>query len=175
MIKILTWIWGKISVTRLSKYFKIKALSHLPFLEKFRLLLEIFWLFLPENRAKSKVKGFESKFRKSFFIRMITGQLLLKNVGFNIFQFCSYRSQMTFQKNLDPDFQVWLLWLKFGTTIISFLKKRVRFSDAEFNAKPIGINFKSQKRKRKKLICFFYLLLFTLSLVSLNKGFFLFF
>ena len=154
MIKILIWLWGK---TRLSKYFKIKALSHLPFLEKFWLLLEIFWLFLPESRAKSKVKGFKSKFKKSCFIRMITGQLLLKNVGFNIFQFCSYRPQMTFQKNLDPDFQVWLLWLKYGTTIISFLKKWVRFSDAEFNSKPIGINFKFQKWKRKKLICYFLL------------------
>ena len=29
----------------------------------------------------------------------------------NIFQFCGYRSQRTFQKNFNPDFQIWLVFL----------------------------------------------------------------
>ena len=34
-----------------------------------------------------------------------------KNFWLQHFQFCSYRSQRTFQKNINPDFQVWLLFL----------------------------------------------------------------
>ena len=34
-----------------------------------------------------------------------------KSFGLNIFQFCSYRSQGTFQKNLKPDFQIRLVFL----------------------------------------------------------------
>ena len=43
-------------------------------------------------------------------------------------------------------------------------------SDAEFNDESIGTNFKSQKRKTKKLECHFL----TTLLIYLNKGFFYF-
>ena len=36
---------------------------------------------------------------------------LKKNFGSSTFQFCGYRSQRTFQKNFNLDFQVWLLFL----------------------------------------------------------------
>ena len=54
----------KQSVIGLSKYVKIKALSHLPFPEKTRPLFAISGLFLSGNKVESKIKGLESKFDK---------------------------------------------------------------------------------------------------------------
>ena len=99
----------QISVIELSKYVKIKSLSSLPFPGKIGLLLAIFGIFLPENRVGSQVKGGESKFDKYYFIHTIPGQLSVKKFWFKCFQFCGYRSQRTFQKNLD--FQILVVFL----------------------------------------------------------------
>ena len=63
------------------------------------------WAILPENRKQSQIKGLESKFDKSYFIHTILDEVPVKKFWF---QFCSYRSQRLFQKEFNPDFQVWL-------------------------------------------------------------------
>ena len=78
------------------------------FRESYWLLSAIFGIFLPGNRVGSQVKGIESKY---YFIHRIPGQLPVKKFGSNIFQFCGYRSQRTFQKIFNPDFQIWLVFL----------------------------------------------------------------
>ena len=73
---------------------------------------------------------------------------LLKNFGSNIFQFCSYRSQRTFQKNFSWIFKVGCFsWYH----AYIFEKKWATLPDEEFNAESIGTNFKSQKWKCEKL------------------------
>ena len=53
----------------------------------------------------------ELKFDKYYFILTISGQLPLKNLGSNIFQFCGYRSQRTFRKILTRIFKCdWFSW-----------------------------------------------------------------
>ena len=63
---------GKNSAIELSKYVKMKCLSHLLFPGKI-LLFAIFALFLPGKRAGSQAEGLESKFDKHCFIHMIPG------------------------------------------------------------------------------------------------------
>ena len=62
------------------------------------------WLFLPGNRDVSQVKGLESKFGKSYFIRTIPDQLPVKSIL--IPTFSSFAA--TDQKSFNPDSQVWL-------------------------------------------------------------------
>ena len=69
----------------LSKYTKMKSLFPLAFPQTIRLLLAIFGIFLPGNRAGSQVKGLESKFDKYYFIHTILGQLDVKKFGFKYF------------------------------------------------------------------------------------------
>ena len=98
---------------------------------------------MPGNRAGSQVEGLESKCEKSYFIHTIPSQLPVKNFWFqHFFQFCCCKSQRTFWKNLNPDFQVWLL---FFVQDLLYSKKNV----AEFDAELIGTNFKIQKEKIK--------------------------
>ena len=102
------------SAIALSKYVKIKALSSFPFPGKILLLFTIFGLFLPENRAGSQVKGLESKFEKSFSYPHNSWSNSCKKIlvpRFSSFATIVYGSQMTFQKNFNLDFQVWLLFL----------------------------------------------------------------
>ena len=87
----------------------MKSLSILPFPGKIRLLFAIFGIFLAGNRAGSQVKGVESKFEK-YATRFLVS-FLSKKFGSNIFQFCGYRSQKTFQESFNPDFQIWLVFL----------------------------------------------------------------
>ena len=61
-----------------------------------------------------------------------------------------------------------------GTTP-AYLKKWVRLFDAEFNAESIGINFKSQKWKSKKLVCSFLIALFHFDTNLTKWNFFLFY
>ena len=72
---------------------------------------------------------------------------LSKYFGVNIFQFCGYRWQRTFQKDLNADFQVWLLFL---VPHLYFWKKWATFPDSEINAESICTNLKSQKLKKQK-------------------------
>ena len=81
------------------------------------------------------------------------GQLPLKNFGSSTFQFCGNRLERTFQKLFNMNFQVWLLLL---VRCLHFWKK-INF--AEFNAKSIGINFKSQNLKTRRLVCSFLIAL----------------
>ena len=106
----------------------MKSFSSLSFSGKIRLLFAIFGIFLPGNRAGSQVKRVESKFDKYYFIDTIPGQLSVKKFGSNIFQFCDCRSQRTFQKNFNLDFQIWLVFL---VPFLHFLKTQVKLSDAE--------------------------------------------
>ena len=69
-----------------------------------RLLFAILGVTLPGNTVGSQVKGVESKFDKYYFIHTVPGQLPVKKIGSNIFQFCGYISQRTLQKNFNPDF-----------------------------------------------------------------------
>ena len=73
--------------------------------------------------------------------------------------FCSYRSQRTFQKNSNSDFQVWLLFTP---------------TKAEFNAESIGNNLQSQKWKRKKLVYPFLIALFHFETNLIKQWFLLF-
>ena len=59
----------------------------------------------------SQVIGVESKFDKNYFIHTIPGQLPVEKIAANIFQFCGYRSQRTFQEDSNLDFQIWLVFL----------------------------------------------------------------
>ena len=101
----------KTSAIELSKYVRRKSLFHLPFQRKIRLLFAVFGVTLPGNMLGSQVKVVESKFDKYYFFHTVPGQLPVKEFGSNIFQFCSYISQRTFQKNVKPDFQIWLVFL----------------------------------------------------------------
>ena len=87
----------KTSVIELSKYVKMKSLSHLLFREKCNYFLQYLGYFYQGNRAGSQFKGVESKFDKYYFIHAIRVNFLYKNVGSNIFLFCGYRSQRTFR------------------------------------------------------------------------------
>ena len=80
-----------------------------------------------------------------------------KKICSNIFQFCGYRSQRTFQKNFNPDFQIWLLFL---VPFLHVFKIYVTWPEAEFKSESIGTSFKSQKWKTKKLVCPFLIVLF---------------
>ena len=83
-----------------------KSRLYISFPGKIRLLFALFGQFLAGNRTGSQVKGTESKFDITFFTHTIPGQRLLKSFGSSTFQFCGYRLQWTFQKNLNADFQV---------------------------------------------------------------------
>ena len=96
---------GKISAIELSKYVKIKSLFHLPLPGKIRLLSAIFGVTLPGNTVGSQVKGVESKFDRYYFNHTVPGQLPVKKIGSNIFQFCDQISQRTFQKTLTRIFK----------------------------------------------------------------------
>ena len=65
----------KMSVIELSKYVKMKSLSHLLFREKCNYFLQYLGYFYQGNRAGSQFKGVESKFDKYYFIHAIPGQL----------------------------------------------------------------------------------------------------
>ena len=129
----------KTSVFELSKYPKMKNLSLFPFPGKIRSLFAIFGIFLPGNREESQVKGVESKFDEYFFIHVIPDQLPVKSFSSNIFQFCGYRSQRTFQKNFNLDFQ---FWLGFLVPLLHFLKTYLNLPGAEFNAESSSTNFR---------------------------------
>ena len=73
--------------------------------------------------------------------------------------FCSYRSQRTFQKNSNSDFQVWLLFTP---------------TKAEFNAESIGNNLQSQKWKREKFVYPFLIALFHFETNLIKQWFLLF-
>ena len=76
---------------------------------------------------------------------------ICKKFGPTTFKFCGHWSQRTFQKNFNVDFQVLLLFL---VPRPFYLKKnKVTFHNAEFNVELNGTNFKSQKRKTRKLSC----------------------
>ena len=53
----------------------------------------------------------QSKFDKYYFIHRIPRQLPVKKFGLTTFQYCDHRSQRTFQKNFNPNFQIWLVFL----------------------------------------------------------------
>ena len=57
------------------------------------------------GRKQGEVKGSESKCDASFFTHTIPDQVVMKNVCCNTFQFCGYRSQRTFHKNLTQIFE----------------------------------------------------------------------
>ena len=104
-----------------------------PLSGKIRLVFAVFGLFLGGNRAGSQVKRSESKFDISYFTQTIPGQIPVKKIGSITFQFCGYRSQRTFQKNFNPDFQIWLFFLvprlkpvKFTNTVDSLLLEHAR-------------------------------------------------
>ena len=83
--------------------------------------------------------------------------LLSKNFGSNIFQFCGYRRQRKCQKSFNQIFKIgWFSWYHSYV----FFKTYVKLTDAEFNAESIGTSFKSQKWKIKKLVCSFLIALF---------------
>ena len=86
----------------------MKSLSPLPFPGKIPLLFTIFGIFLPGNWARSSVKskGQNQNLTNSFSSTRFLVNFLQKNFGSNIFQFCGYISQRTFQKNFNPDFQL---------------------------------------------------------------------
>ena len=96
---------GKTSAIELSKYVRIKSLFHLPFPGKIRLLFAIFGVTLPGNTVGSQFKGVESKFDKYYFIYTVPGQLPVKKIVSNIFQFWGQVSQRTFQKTLTQIFK----------------------------------------------------------------------
>ena len=97
----------------------MKYLSPLLFPGKIQLVFAIFEMFLPGNRAGSQVKVVKSKFDKYYFIHTIKGHLPVKKIGSNIFQCWGYILQRTFQKNLNRDFQIWLVFL---VQFLHFLK-----------------------------------------------------
>ena len=106
----------------------MKSLFPLPFPGKIWFSFAIFGIFLRGNRAESQNKVIEPKFDKYYFIHTIPGQIPLNKIGSNIFQLCGYRSQRTFQKNFNLDFQIWLVFL---VPFLHFLKTQVKLSDVE--------------------------------------------
>ena len=64
---------------------------------------------------------------------------LLKHFGSNIFLFCSYRSQRTFQKNFNGILSL----AAFLGTMPTFLKKMNKLPETEFNSGTIDTSFKS--------------------------------
>ena len=111
---------GKTSAIELFKYVKMKSLSPLTFLGKIRLAFAIFGIFLPGNSAGSQDEEVESKFDKYYFIHTINSHLPVKKFGSNIFQFCGYQWQRTFQKNFNRFFSNLAGFLG---TITTFSKK----------------------------------------------------
>ena len=76
-----------------------------PFRERYYYVLGYLSYFLAGNRARSQVKGSESKFDISYFTHTIPGKLPVENVCSSTLQFCGYRSKTTFQKNFNVDFK----------------------------------------------------------------------
>ena len=105
------YLFQKTSAIGLSQYVKIKVLSPLSLPEKIRLLFVLFGLFLAGNRARSLFKESESKFDISYFTHTIPDQLPVEMFCASTFQFYGYKSQKTFQKDLNRHFQFWLLFL----------------------------------------------------------------
>ena len=60
-------------------------------------------------------------------------------------------------RNVSLEFSTLAAFL--GTTP-TFLKKKIRYAEVEFNAQSIGNNFRSQKLKTKKLLCSFLIRVF---------------
>ena len=94
-----------------------------------------------------------------------------KKFGSNVSQFCGYRSHRTFQRNFNPHFQIWLVFL---VPFLHVLRTSVNLADAEFNAESIGTIFESQKWKSKKLLCPFLIALFYFETKLIKKRLFLF-
>ena len=78
---------------------------------------------------------------------------ICKKFGPTTFKFCGHWSQRTFQKKFKVDFEVLLLFSVPRQLFIE--KKKVIFHNAEFNVELNGTNFKSEKRKTRKLLCHF--------------------
>ena len=97
---------------------------------------------MARNRARSQVKGSESKFDVSYFTHTIPGKLPVENVCSSTLQFCGYRSKTTFQKNFNVDFKGSTGFL--DITPLNFLKKISGLPDAKFNTEAIGTNLWSQ-------------------------------
>ena len=82
----------------------------------------LFRLFWAGNRAGSQFKGSEPKFDMSYFTNTVPGQLPVKKFQFQhfpvlrLFLFCHYKSQRTFQKNINPSFFVQCPYLKGETS-----------------------------------------------------------
>ena len=118
------WRWSKSKkskylprktlIIELLKYTKIKVLSSLPFPEKAQLLVTLFELFLVGNWGRSHFQDSIKFWHLTYFINMISGQFNVKTKQkkekCNTFKFCRYGWQMTFQKNFNTIFRVWLLF-----------------------------------------------------------------
>ena len=124
---------GKTSAICLSKYVKIKSLSPLPFPGKTQLLFCNIWAFFARKRGRVTNQRVRIKIWQNFVN-------LYKHFGFNIFQFCSYRSQRTFRKNFN-----WIF--KFGCyswyQAYVFEKKWIILPHAEFYGESTDNNFNS--------------------------------
>ena len=128
-----------------------------PFRKKCEYFLQYLGYFCQETGRSHYSKCCNQNLTNPISSTRFLVNFLSKNFGVNIFQFCGYRWQRTFQKDFNADFQVWLLFL---VPRLYFWKKWVRFPDSEFNAESICTNLKSQKWKNKKLVCPFLIALF---------------
>ena len=128
-----------------------------PFWEKYDYFLQCLGCFYQETWRGHMPRGKNQNSINTVLSTWFLVNFLLKKFGSNIFQFCSYRSQRTFQNHFNLDFQIWLVFL---VPFLNFLKTQVKLPDAEFNVELIGTNFKSQKWKTKKLVCPFLIALF---------------
>ena len=82
-----------------------------PFWEKCNYFLQYLKYFYQEKGRCHKSKGLNENLTNTFSSTRFLDNFLQKKFGSNIFQFCGYRSERTFQKNFNPDFQIWLVFL----------------------------------------------------------------
>ena len=106
------------------------------------------WAIFPGNRVESKVKGLEPKSNKSFHPNDSWFSILV--TAFSSFVAIDHKRH--FRKVSTSIFKFGCIFL---VPRLHFWKRWVRFPDAEFIAKSIGTNLKSQKWKNKKLVCGF--------------------
>ena len=81
------------------------------FREKYDYFLQYLGYFYQETGRGHKSKEYNQNLTNTILSTRFLVNFLSKNFGSNIFQFCGYRSQWTFQKNFNPDFQIWLVFL----------------------------------------------------------------